>query len=550
MFQLTFDIPNSLILLVAAIHILIIGVLVVSNKTISTPQRLFVLLEVSLIVWSFAMVLYRSTETVSAAFFWGQILYAAATAIPLIFLYFIHVFPEYRLNDFRLRDHILVSSVPVVVLFITLFDGILIRDVVLVPGAEKIIRFAPIPYALYSLYIMGYFSWSYAYLFSRLLRTSGNARIQIVFLLTGTLISTLIAVITNLVLLWFGIFDYNWVGQVAIVVMAVLIAYALARYNLLNAKVISAELFSGIIILILTTEFLFSENLAQFFINGVVLAITAILAFLLIRSVMTEVEAREKIEQLASEIQNANKELARINQAKSDFLSMASHQLKTPLSIIKGYISMALEGSFGRITKKIRSQLEKVYVSNERLISLVEDLLNLSRIEEGRMKYDWSNEDVVSLMGQVVEEMHMPAERKGLRIVWEPPREMLCVRIDLSKMRNVMFNLVDNAIKYTDKGTVTIAIAKYNQTVRVFITDTGRGVSSEQIKKLFTKFTRVLEGSKSLTTSGFGLGLYVARLIVEEHAGRIWAESAGLGKGSTFILELPLVASNPSHLSS
>ena len=135
----------------------------------------------------------------------------------------------------------------------------------------------------------------------------------------------------------------------------------------------------------------------------------------------------------------------------------------------------------------------------------------------------------------------MAAEHKHLKLIWKPPEEKFYARVDMNKMRNVIFNMVDNAIKYTDKGTITITITRHEKSVRVSVADTGRGISAPQIQKLFTKFTRVIEGKSNLTTSGFGLGLYVARLIVEEHKGRIWAESAGLGKGSTFVLELPLV---------
>ena len=536
-----FDAKNTFILLIAVIHILLIGALFVGNKTMKTPRRLFALLELNLIAWSLAMVFYRSADTVFLSIFWARILYATAATIPLVFLYFIYVFPEYRIKNLRIRDHVGIMAIPVSVFIMSLLDGFLIRDVIIPSEGEKIILFATIPYAYYSFYIISYFSWSYLYLFRLLRRATGTIRLQVIFLLTGTLVSTLIAVTTNLILVWFGVFDYNWVGQVVIVIMAVLITHALARYNLLNVKIVSSEIFSGIIVLIFTAEFFFSENTIQFFTNGIILGITTVLTFLLIRSVLKEVQTRQQIEQLAGKLEVANTELARINQAKSDFISMASHQLKTPLSIIKGYVSMTLEGSFGNITKKIKEQLEKVFISNERLISLVEDLLNLSRVEAGRMKYDWTNENISDIVQQVVEEVRIAVEHKGLKLIWKPPPEKLYARVDLNKMRNVIFNMADNAIKYTDKGSITVTVTQRNQSVRVSVADTGRGISASQIQKLFTKFTRVMEGTSNLTTVGFGLGLYVARLIVDEHKGRIWAKSAGLGKGSAFLMEVPLV---------
>ncbi|MEK7173702.1 MAG: histidine kinase dimerization/phospho-acceptor domain-containing protein, partial [Patescibacteria group bacterium] len=165
-------------------------------------------------------------------------------------------------------------------------------------------------------------------------------------------------------------------------------AYAIMRYQFLSVKVIATEIFSFILAIILLTEIDFTADMRTTLFRLGSFALFIIFSYYLIQSVHKEVESRAQIEKLAGELKKTNAELARVNQAKSDFLSMASHQLKTPLSIIKGYLSMVLEGSFGSVGEVIHTQLNKVYISNERLISLVEDLLNFSRLEEGRMQYN------------------------------------------------------------------------------------------------------------------------------------------------------------------
>jgi len=205
---------------------------------------------------------------------------------------------------------------------------------------------------------------------------------------------------------------------------------------------------------------------------------------------------------------------------------------------------MAMEGDYGTVGANLNDQLKKVYVSNERLISLVEDLLNLSRIEDGRMKYDWTTEDLGEIVGSVVEELAEPAKRKNLPVIWRAPKEKLLAQVDRNKIRNVIFNLIDNALKYTEEGQITVHLKQEKKSIVVSVTDTGRGITADQLTKLFSKFSRVESDSSKRTVSvaGFGLGLYVAKLIVKDHKGDAWAESKGLGKGSTFFMRVPLAS--------
>jgi signal transduction histidine kinase len=209
------------------------------------------------------------------------------------------------------------------------------------------------------------------------------------------------------------------------------------------------------------------------------------------------------------------------------------------MTAIKGYISMVVGGDAGEITEKARSFLTDANVINERTIRLINNMLNVSRIEEGRMVYQMEVENLSRVVRAVFAQFTPEAERKGLSYSLTISREIGDkVEVDPDRLHEVVANLLSNAIKYTDKGSVeTRLVQPDRETVRLEVIDTGPGVSKEERKKLFKKFSRA-ESTIGKTT-GTGLGLYICKLLVEKFNGKIGLESE-VGKGSTFWFELPL----------
>lgn len=249
------------------------------------------------------------------------------------------------------------------------------------------------------------------------------------------------------------------------------------------------------------------------------------------------------VEERTAELKAANVQLKKLDKAKSEFISIASHQLRTPLTVIKGYISMINQGDFGKVPKKITSPMDKVFKSTIRIISLVEDLLNISRIESGRMKYELAKNDIVELVDEVCEELTQHAKNKGLKLECNLPKKKIPQFVfDRKKIREVIMNVVDNAIKYTEKGKVSVSLEKKDSKILFEVKDTGRGLADEDIDILFQKFSRAT-GAQQVHTEGTGLGLYIAKKIVDKHGGKIWAESEGRGEGATF--KLTLKTKNP-----
>ena len=228
-----------------------------------------------------------------------------------------------------------------------------------------------------------------------------------------------------------------------------------------------------------------------------------------------------------------------VERMKTEFVSISAHQLRTPLSAVKWTLRMILDGDVGEINDEQRDLLEKTYQSNERMIELINDLLNVTRIEEGRFLYKPEPMQIEDVVDQVVGEAENAAKIKKITIKTERPKILLPpVTIDKEKMGIVVQNLLENSLKYTPEGgTVIISLEKKNKDMVFKIADNGVGIPKDQQARIFSKFFRGSNVIK-METEGSGLGLYTVKNIVEAHKGEIWFESKE-GEGSTFYFTLP-----------
>jgi signal transduction histidine kinase len=249
----------------------------------------------------------------------------------------------------------------------------------------------------------------------------------------------------------------------------------------------------------------------------------------------------EQIKEKNVALKQANAHLKKLDEAKSEFLSIASHQLRTPLTGIKGYLSMILEGDYGKVEKKQEKIIQDVFNASDRMSRLINVFLNVSRIESGRLKLDYADINLGDLINECIKDLESTAREKGLKLTFKYKKnEVPSVNADSDKMKDVILNLIDNAIKYTHKGKVNITLSKTDDYyILVQIKDTGIGLSKTEISKLFSKFSRG-KGISKINTGGSGLGLYIVKRIIEEHGGKAWVESEGVDKGSTFQFTLPI----------
>ncbi len=231
-------------------------------------------------------------------------------------------------------------------------------------------------------------------------------------------------------------------------------------------------------------------------------------------------------------------ERSRLEEMKVDFVSLVSHQLRTPISAVKGYLSSLIEGRTGELSNEQTLYLQRAYTSNERQLQIIESLLNISRIEKGKIELTPIKFSLVALAEETSTIFVKRAEERGLKLlILEPQVKIPKITADREKIREVLENLLSNAIKFTTQGSITVSFEQTKNEAIVAVTDTGIGIPADKIEKLFTKFYRV--GQAPTTESeGTGLGLYIAKSLVELHQGKIWVESA-VGQGSTFYFSLP-----------
>lgn len=228
-----------------------------------------------------------------------------------------------------------------------------------------------------------------------------------------------------------------------------------------------------------------------------------------------------------------------VERMKTEFVSIAAHQLRTPISAIKWTLRMILDGDLGPITDDQRDFLEKTYKSNERMINLINDLLNVTRIEEGRHLYNLTLVNLEDIIESIAGNYTEVLGQKKIDFGYEKPAEKLSqVKADVEKMKMVIANLIENAIKYTPAGgNIRISILQKGKDLEVTVRDTGIGIIKDQQNRIFTKYFR---GSNALKTEteGTGLGLFITKNIVETHGGKVWFLSEE-GRGTTFFFSIP-----------
>jgi len=386
------------------------------------------------------------------------------------------------------------------------------------------------------------------FLWRNMVKTKGQERKKYGIVLLGTVLTYILIIIFNMIspLL---LNDLSYIPYVPAFTLPfiLLTSYAIVRYRLFNIKVITTELLTFSLWIFLLIRLLLSNSLGDFIVSSLLLGFTILAGIFLIKAVLKEIDQRERLEKITkeleivnSQLEVANVELTKLDKVKSEFISVASHQLRTPLTVVKGYVSMILEGSYGKITGKVKDPLTKVQISNQRLVELVDDLLNISRIESGRQNYEFKNNDIVALVTEVYDNFKIKAEEKKLKLIFEKPFDTLTVFCDGKKLHEVIMNYVSNAVKYSDKGTVSLSLEKKgDETVTFKVKDNGMGITKENMSMLFKKFSRG-KGTYLVQTEGTGLGLYVAKKIIEVHEGRVWAESQGNGKGAAFFFTIPI----------
>lgn len=248
---------------------------------------------------------------------------------------------------------------------------------------------------------------------------------------------------------------------------------------------------------------------------------------------------QQRIESATAELRTSNTQLRHLDKTKDEFLSMASHQLRTPLTSVKGYLSMVLEGDAGKVTDTQKRLLGEAFASSERMVHLIHDFLNVSRLQTGKFMLEQHPYDIAKLVSEEVKSLQRAAETRNMKLEFTNTIGELVLNIDENKIRQVIMNFIDNALFYShDDSTIMVELNQTASDVELRVKDTGIGVPKGEQSQLFTKFYRASNARKQ-RPDGTGVGIFLAKKVITEHGGNVLFESVE-GKGSTFGFTLPI----------
>ena len=327
-------------------------------------------------------------------------------------------------------------------------------------------------------------------------------------------------------------------GYFSGLIFPIMLFYAVSKHHLLGAKVVATEVLVGATDFVLVIQIFLANSFVEVVLRSLFAIAIIIIGVLLIRSVKKEVQRREQLSLLAESLEKANLRLQELDRQKTEFLSIASHQLRTPLSIIGGFVELLEDGAYGKMKTDAMKVLHDMDDTNSRLVKLVDEFLNITRIEQGRAKFTFVSHDLNEVISSVVKELMPRAGQKKMKINWHA-RGPLTFKFDDDKIRHVVFNFIDNAIKYSDQGSVMVRVEKDEQGVSFKVIDEGIGFGKEDQASFFQKFYRG-KNVEGINVTGTGIGLYICSKFISAHGGRVWAKSKGIGKGSEFGFWIPL----------
>lgn len=485
-------------------------------------------------LWSLAYFFWQISASAEWAFFWCKILMFWAILIPITYLQV--VLMVLQLETKKFFKTILVFIYAVAFFWIGAnFTDLIVSGI----GPISYFKFWPVAGKLYVpflVYFFGLFIFAFILLFYTMYKTKDAAfKKQLAILLVGVLFA-FIGGSTNYPL-WFGINIAPW-GNGLIILYILFTIYGIMRYKMLSIKAVTAELFTVIVIIVALVDIFLSKSYTEAFYRVAALVIMVMFGKVFINLAHQDIKHHEETVRLTEVLEKANLRLQEMDRQKTDFLSIAAHQLRTPLSILKGYIELIHDGGYGKVPKGVKEVLNNMDESNNRLVVLVDEFLNITRIEQGRVKYDYKPTDLRDVVDSVIKELLDRAAQKDMKLVWHMPREKYIADVDDEKIRHVVFNFVDNAIKYSDQGDIKVSLEKDAEGMTVRVKDSGLGFEKIDQVNFFQKFYRG-KNVQCVNVNGTGLGLFVCRLFIEAHQGRIWALSPGLKKGSEFGFWVP-----------
>jgi signal transduction histidine kinase len=533
------DIITIFLILVIVIDLILVVFSAVSNKDKKQQKLVYTiyLINIVTVAWWVSSVVFLRIADSSTILLANWNSYISASFIASTFYYFTLIFPSYK--KLYLREFILVGAINILLVYLIVFTKLIIVGAISLDIGKYDIIVGNY-FFLYALYILGFFLVGFARLFKKYFLSKDKVeKSQILIVAIGYTISGIVGFTADLFMPWIHITKHAWAGPMATVFLVVSITYAVTKYKLFDIKVLTAELLIFVLWIFTITKISVFDNFNNIIINVIFLLLVIFVGILLIRGVRYETQQREKIEALAKDLEQANHKLKELDELKSEFISLATHHISSPLTAIRGYVSLLQETETPEEFVKNKSTLDTVQRLTTNTVNLVKDFLEVNRIDEGRVKYEFSDLYIAELLDQVVTEYAPEVHRKNLDFDYTNDiSTKTVVHADRAKIKQAISNIFENSIKYAQEGTIKVFATVEDNKCVIQISDTGIRNLPTISPRLLRKLTQS-GNTDEANIIGNGIGIYAAKLLIEANKGKLWIETKN---GVTlFCIELPII---------
>lgn len=382
--------------------------------------------------------------------------------------------------------------------------------------------------ALFGLAVSVFNTTTFIVLIRKAWTATGRERSSVFIVLAGLLIMLALITLFNFILpAFFDMPRFVPLGALFLFPFIAFTSYAILRFELFDVKIIATSVLVFFLSVASFIEIVTSDSVPLIFFRVGIFLLVLTFGINLIRTVLREIEEREQIQKLSDE--------------KSEFLTFASHEIRNPITAIRGYASLIYDGTTGETNPDTRIAAQKILVRGNDVLLMIGEYLSKSKMEIGKVSFSVGTFDCTATVAALVEDFRPNALIRNLTLETkiEHPQRIL-INADEQKLREVLGNIIDNSLKYTKEGGVTVSVERHGVSARITVSDTGVGIPQETLPQLFKKFSRA--DAQKVNLLGTGVGLYLAKQFIEGMGGRIWAESDGPNKGSRFIIEFPVAA--------
>jgi signal transduction histidine kinase len=519
-----FFLTNFILLGIVNLLIAILGFIVYYNNFKSATHRAFLFISLLTIFLNIFNFLYHQPDLGNLALWFLRIhiFFAVWHAFSIFYLYY--VFPNEIVSYSKFFKFFLVPWV-IFVSILTLTPLVFERIISFKPDGtigEVKTNFGIVLFGITVIFFLLSFFIGFI---KKIFKTQDKLlKTQYFLIFMGAFLTFGLHIFFNFVLPnFYNIPKYTQYSMLYSLPFLIFTALAIIKYKFLNIRILITDFFVLFLILLSIIQLLTAESFIEIILRLFIFILILIVGLFFINLVRKEFEYREKLEEL--------------NKLKSEFLSFASHQIKSPMAVIKGYAQLISEDQ--NVSDQIKDFALKIKESVDKLLVLIENFMDYKKIEEGKMEFNFEEVEIVSFVRKIFEDFKPLAEKKNLKMIFKQNVVEAFIKIDKIRFTQVIQNLIDNAIKYTNEGFVEVNVNRDEKNIIICVIDSGIGMSQEFQKKLFGKFVR--DESIKKEYRGTGLGLYISKYIIETHKGKIWAESEGLNKGSKFCISIPFL---------